>query len=44
VPTMEVVEHVANKGGPPDYVEKNGALLVSAAQALVELAAEQQKK
>jgi electron transport complex protein RnfB len=44
VSTMEVVEHVANKGGPPDYVEKNVALLVGAAQALVELAAEQQKK
>jgi electron transport complex protein RnfB len=44
VPTMEVVPHVANKGGPPSYVEKNGSLLVTAAQALVELAVEQQKK
>jgi electron transport complex protein RnfB len=44
VPTMEVVKHVIDKGGPPEYVAKNGPLLVGAAQALVELAAEQQKK
>src|SRR3984893_15004505 len=41
VPTLTVVEHVVNKGGPPDYVEKNGPRLVQAAQALVELALEQ---
>ena len=44
VPTLEVVEHVRDKGGPPEYVEKNGERLVGAAQALVELALEQQKK
>ena len=44
VATMEVVEHVANKGGPLDYVEKNGEYLIKAAQALVAIAAEQQKK
>ncbi|MBV9123199.1 MAG: 4Fe-4S dicluster domain-containing protein [Planctomycetes bacterium] len=44
VATLGVVPHVVDKGGPPDYVAKNGPRLVSAAQALVELAAEQQKK
>jgi Na+-translocating ferredoxin:NAD+ oxidoreductase subunit B len=44
VATLEVAHHVANKGGPPEYVEKNWERLVGAAQALVELAAEQQKK
>jgi Na+-translocating ferredoxin:NAD+ oxidoreductase subunit B len=44
ISTPEIVGHVAAKGGPPDYVEKNGPRLVAAAQALVELAAEQQKK
>jgi electron transport complex protein RnfB len=44
VPTMEIVPHVENKGGPPEYVEKHGPLLVAAARSLVELAAEQQKK
>jgi electron transport complex protein RnfB len=43
VPTREVVEHVIAKGGPPEYVEKEGPRLVGAAQALVALAAEQQK-
>ena len=43
VPTPEVAEHVAQKGGPPDYVEKNGERLVSVAQALANLAAEQAK-
>jgi electron transport complex protein RnfB len=42
--TPTIAEHVANKGGPPEYVEKNWERLVGAAQALVELAAEQQKK
>ncbi len=44
VHTPDVVEHVANKGGPQDYVEKNGPRLVAAAEALVALAAEQQQK
>ncbi len=43
VPTPEVAEHVAHKGGPPEYVEKNGERLVSVAQALANLAAEQAK-
>ncbi len=43
VPTPEVAEHVAQKGGPPDYVEKNGQRLVSVAQALAALATEQAK-
>src|SRR5687768_10230908 len=42
VPTMTIADAVADKGGPPSYVEKNGDLLVSAAQALVAIAAEQQ--
>ena len=44
VPTLDVVQHVQDKGGPPEYVEKNGPLLVGAAVGLVELAREQQKK
>ena len=42
--TPTIAEHVAVKGGPPEYVEKNGPLLLSAAQALVTLAAEQSAK
>jgi len=44
VPTPEIAVHVANKGGPEDYVEKNWEKLVGAAQALADLASEQQKK
>jgi hypothetical protein len=44
VPTLDVVEHVRDKGGPPEYVERNGPLLISAAEALVAIAAEQVKK
>jgi electron transport complex protein RnfB len=44
VPTPTIAEHVANKGGPPNYVAQNGERLVSVAQSLVELALEQQKK
>ena len=44
VPTPTIADHVADKGGPPEYVDKNGEMLVSAAKALVALAAEQQKK
>jgi electron transport complex protein RnfB len=42
VATPEVAKHVADKGGPPDYVEKNWDRLVSVAQGLAEIAAEQQ--
>ncbi|MFO0810054.1 MAG: 4Fe-4S dicluster domain-containing protein [Gemmataceae bacterium] len=41
VPTPKVAEEVAVKGGPPSYVEKNWDRLVSAAQTLAEIAAEQ---
>jgi electron transport complex protein RnfB len=42
VPPLDIAKHVADKGGPPDYVAKNGERLVAAAQAIVALAAEQQ--
>jgi electron transport complex protein RnfB len=42
VPPLEVAKHVADKGGPPDYVAKNGERLVAVAEAIVALAAEQQ--
>ena len=42
VPSVEIAVHVADKGGPPEYVEKNGPRLVAVAQGLAELAAEQQ--
>ena len=42
VPSTEIAVHVANKGGPPEYVEKNGPRLVAVAQSLADLAAEQQ--
>jgi electron transport complex protein RnfB len=41
VPTQEVAQAVAVKGGPPAYVEKNWDRLVSAAQTIAELAWEQ---
>src|SRR6266536_2483560 len=41
VPTKEIAQAVAVKGGPPDYVEKNGERLLSAAQMLQDLALEQ---
>jgi electron transport complex protein RnfB len=44
VPTPTIAENVAKKGGPAEYVEKNWEKLVGAAQGLVDLAAEQQKK
>ena len=43
VPTPTIADHVAQKGGPPDYIAKNGDRLVSVAQALATLAAEQAK-
>ena len=39
--TPTIADHVAIKGGPPGYVEKNGELLINAAKSLVALAAEQ---
>ena len=42
VPTADVVRYVADKGGPPDYIDKNQDRLVGAAQALVDIAKEQQ--
>jgi electron transport complex protein RnfB len=42
VPSPTIATHVAEKGGPPDYVEKNWDRLVGAAYAIAELAAEQQ--
>ena len=44
VPTPTIAEHVAVKGGPPDYVTQHGDRLTSVAQALADLALEQQKK
>jgi electron transport complex protein RnfB len=41
VDTPEIASHVASKGGPPEYVEKNWDKLVSVAQSLAELAVEQ---
>jgi electron transport complex protein RnfB len=43
VDTPAVEEAVADKGGPPDYVAKNGERLVSVAHALAELAKEQRQ-
>ncbi len=41
VDTVTIAEHVANKGGPPEYVAKNGERLVAVAKQLAELCAEQ---
>ncbi len=41
VKTPTIAEHVAGKGGPPEYVEKNGPRLVEVAEGLVKLAEEQ---
>src|SRR5262249_53473996 len=40
--TTEVAVAVADKGGPPEYVAKNGERLVSVAKMLEDLAREQQ--
>jgi electron transport complex protein RnfB len=42
VPPVEIAKHVADKGGPPDYVAKNGERLVAVAEGIVALAMEQQ--
>jgi len=44
VPTARIAEYVAEKGGPPDYVEQNGERLVMVAQGLATIALEQQAK
>src|SRR5919201_1839084 len=38
VPTPQIAHAVAEKGGPPEYVEKNWEKLVGAARTLAELA------
>jgi Na+-translocating ferredoxin:NAD+ oxidoreductase subunit B len=43
VDSTEIHVHVANKGGPPEYVEKNGERLYTVAKQLAELAAEQRQ-
>src|SRR5687767_4997543 len=40
VPLKDLVQAVADKGGPPDYVEKNQDQLVEVAKTLVEIAEE----
>ena len=44
VDTPKIAEAVADKGGPPDYVAKNGERLVGVARMLAELAIEQQQQ
>jgi electron transport complex protein RnfB len=44
VATPQVVPHVADKGGPPSYVEKNQERLVAVAQTLADIAREQGQK
>ncbi len=41
VDATEIHEHVAAKGGPPEYVAKNGERLTAVARSLADLAAEQ---
>lgn len=41
VDTVDIAKHVAVKGGPPEYVDKNGARLTAVAQQLADLCAEQ---
>ena len=41
VPTVEVGWHVANKGGPPEYIQKNWERIVEPAISMSELAASQ---
>src|SRR4051812_8465356 len=43
VPTINIAKAVAEKGGPPEYVEQNWDRLVGVAQAQAELAYEQQQ-
>ena len=41
VDSVEIDKHVADKGGPPEYVAKNGERLVAVAKELADLAREQ---
>lgn len=41
VPTIEVAQEVANKGGPPDYIRENWERIVEPAIRMSELAAAQ---
>jgi Na+-translocating ferredoxin:NAD+ oxidoreductase subunit B len=41
VDTVDIGKHVAEKGGPPEYLARNHERLVSVANSLGELAAEQ---
>lgn len=41
VPTVNVAQEIANKGGPPDYLNKHWERLVVPAQHMAELAASQ---
>jgi H+/Na+-translocating ferredoxin:NAD+ oxidoreductase subunit B len=41
VDSPDIAEHVAAKGGPPEYVAKNQDRLVAVAKTLADLAAEQ---
>src|SRR3954471_9814706 len=43
VPTVDVSKYVAEKGGPPAYVEKNQEFLDAAARSLETIAREQKK-
>jgi electron transport complex protein RnfB len=43
VDTVQVEPAVAEKGGPPDYVAKNGERLVAVAHTLADLAREQRQ-
>ena len=43
VPSGRIAEAVANKGGPAEYVEQNWEKLVTTAQAIQDLALEQQQ-
>jgi electron transport complex protein RnfB len=42
VKTAEVAQHVADKGGPPDYVQQNWDRLVTQARTIAELYVEDQ--
>ena len=41
VDSPEIAKHVADKGGPPEYVAKNGERLTAVAQMLADLSVEQ---
>jgi electron transport complex protein RnfB len=43
VEPTQIAAAVADKGGPPDYLAKNGERLVAVAQSLQEMAVEQRK-